>query len=47
MNQKMAKGGEEIKPCQAIDFFEKNGKNNCRRTGEIIVANHRAFLNAR
>jgi len=39
MSQRMARGGEEIKPCQAIDFFEKNGKNNCRRAEEIIVAN--------
>jgi len=39
MSQKMARGGEEIKLYQAIDFFEKNGKNNCRQTGEIIVAN--------
>ena len=44
MSQKMARGGEEIKLCQAIDFFEKNGKNNCRQTGEIIVANHWAEI---
>jgi len=36
MSQKMANGGEEDK---TIDFLEKNGKNNCRRAGEIIVAN--------
>lgn len=36
MSQKMTRRwGDKI-----IDFFQKkNGKNNCRRTGEIIVAN--------
>jgi len=35
--EKFDKGGEETRP---LIFFEKSGKNNCRQTGEIIVANH-------
>jgi len=41
MSQKMTEGGEEVKP---LIFLKKNGKNNCRRTGEIIVANQRRSL---